>query len=188
MGGGGVAPALTARKFGMTPRMRFGCCFEVETLAGTVCAEGWTGSPVFSVADGEFEDWFPPDAGGVVCWPKESTENRQGMATRATLRMTIFDTILPSFRAKDSVNIVPTQAARFCRVAPLYIHLQGTNSIFQDARRSGTHGNPDVSSILCGRLRNIHTVSGIANLVSPIIRRFTSALEIFDCCLQSLRH
>src|ERR1019366_7285775 len=38
VGGGGSAPALTARKLGITPRIRFGCCFSGGTpwFAGAV--------------------------------------------------------------------------------------------------------------------------------------------------------
>ena len=31
VGGGGIAPALTARKFGIMPKMRLGCCLDSAT-------------------------------------------------------------------------------------------------------------------------------------------------------------
>jgi hypothetical protein len=41
VGGGGVVPGLTARKLGMTPRIRLGCCLD-GSVAG--CSTDWRGA------------------------------------------------------------------------------------------------------------------------------------------------
>jgi hypothetical protein len=44
VGGGGITPALTARKLGMTPRMRLGCSFAGEIAGSAGFVLDWFGS------------------------------------------------------------------------------------------------------------------------------------------------
>ena len=60
MGGGGSAPALTARKLGMTPRIRLGCCFETGT---SDCGLAW----LLALGGPEVSPWVGVCVGGWLC-------------------------------------------------------------------------------------------------------------------------
>ena len=94
VGGGGCAPALTARKLGMSPRIRWGCCFESGTgcpspfaVGGVVCPswiDGCGAGAVCCVADGASGNCFSW-AQEITDWPTNTTVVRMILTIRSKI-------------------------------------------------------------------------------------------------------
>ena len=69
VGGGGMVPGLTARKFGMTPRIRLGCCFVGSTLPSWTDWLGASGRFDGVEAAGDVVSGLDDDPAAVGCPP-----------------------------------------------------------------------------------------------------------------------